>query len=221
VIKKHSDKLAYWVSEPDHGIYNAMNKGIVKATGEYCLFLNSGDLFADNDVLEKVFSFPFNEDIVYGDVLLGKKKSTYTANPNFCYLIHSTLGHPSTLIKRELLSKFGGYNESFKIVSDWEFLLKAILVEKCSTKYLEGVTISRFEPGGMSMQHPNYKIIQNEREQVLHKILPEIISYNTDLISVMLNNLSEYKNSRLASIALKVEKSRIFHTLKNIYHRIY
>jgi acetyltransferase-like isoleucine patch superfamily enzyme len=62
----------YWVSEPDKGIYNAMNKGILKANGEYCLFLNSGDWLYDNDVLNDVFSISPTEDIVYGnDVFIG------------------------------------------------------------------------------------------------------------------------------------------------------
>ncbi|MEG1573526.1 MAG: glycosyltransferase family 2 protein, partial [Bacteroidales bacterium] len=66
VIKKYEKNLAYWISEPDKGIYNAMNKGIAKATGEYLLFINGGDWLAD-DVLAEVFAIPFEEDIVYGD----------------------------------------------------------------------------------------------------------------------------------------------------------
>ena len=59
VIKKYSNKLTHWVSEPDTGIYNAMNKGTRMASGEYCLYLNSGDFLADNDVLEKAFNYNF------------------------------------------------------------------------------------------------------------------------------------------------------------------
>ena len=72
VIKEYADRITYWVSEPDTGIYNAMNKGILKANGEYCLFLNSGDWLYDNDVLNDVFSISPTEDIVYGnDVFIG------------------------------------------------------------------------------------------------------------------------------------------------------
>src|SRR5690606_22317295 len=64
-IEKHTNKLVYWVSEKDGGVYEAMNKGIIKATGEYCNFLNSGDYFWNNSVLEK--SLVHNEvDIFYG-----------------------------------------------------------------------------------------------------------------------------------------------------------
>ena len=66
VIKEFADKITYWVSEPDKGIYNAMNKGILKARGEYLQFLNSGDWLVDNEVLFRVFSLNHFEDILYG-----------------------------------------------------------------------------------------------------------------------------------------------------------
>ncbi len=66
VIKEFADKITYWVSEPDKGIYNAMNKGILHAKGEYLLFLNSGDWLADDDLLSKVFCEPRTADIIYG-----------------------------------------------------------------------------------------------------------------------------------------------------------
>ena len=56
IIKKYEDKIAYWVSEPDKGIYDAMNKGVVVATGEWINFMNAGDIFTDGDVIDKLFS---------------------------------------------------------------------------------------------------------------------------------------------------------------------
>src|SRR5690348_5936351 len=71
-IKKSQDKLVYWTSEKDEGIYNAMNKGIVKAKGEYTLFMNSGDYLYSEDTLNKVFENANNEDLIYGDAMVDK-----------------------------------------------------------------------------------------------------------------------------------------------------
>ena len=69
VIKRNKNHINYWISEPDTGIYNAMNKGIRKATGEYLIMINSGDVLVNEDVLDTVFKKNNNSDIIYGDVL--------------------------------------------------------------------------------------------------------------------------------------------------------
>src|SRR5665648_699382 len=69
IIKKYAKRIKYWISETDKGIYHAMNKGIKQAHGEYCFFLNSGDYFLNENVLKKVFSNEFNEDVVFGNLL--------------------------------------------------------------------------------------------------------------------------------------------------------
>ena len=75
IIKKYANRIAYWVSEPDKGIYDAMNKGIRTAKGEWINFMNAGDLFYSKDTLEKVFSKSINDNIkvIYGDVMLNKQ----------------------------------------------------------------------------------------------------------------------------------------------------
>ena len=122
VIKQYENKISYWVSEPDKGIYNAMNKGIARAQGEYVLFLNSGDYLVDKNVLVNVVAYELKEDIVYGEQLVEKNGSlqkTLFLEPesiSFYSFIKSSLPHQCTFIRKNLFDKIGLYNESNKIV---------------------------------------------------------------------------------------------------------
>lgn len=126
LIEQYTDYITYWVCEPDKGIYNAMNKGIEVAKGEYLLFLNSGDYLVSVYTLEHVLCKSFQADIVYGNLLYDKKKVERAPGFHNDYiacidLIKGTLFHPSTFIKRELFEKYGYYDETLKIVADWKF----------------------------------------------------------------------------------------------------
>lgn len=153
IIKKHANKLTCWVSEPDTGIYNAMNKGTRLAQGEYCLFLNSGDFLAADDVLEKAFSYNFTEDIVSCNCLeFGDKYESLRIPPKNISLftfVRGSLPHPTTFIKRNLLESLGGYNENYRIISDWCFFVDATIVHACSYKTLD-VLVSKFNCYGIS-----------------------------------------------------------------------
>lgn len=153
VIKKYADKLTHWVSEPDTGIYNAMNKGTRMAQGEYCLYLNSGDFLAADDVLEKAFSYNFTEDIVCCNCLDFDDKHEWLKVPpkdvSLFTFIGGSLPHPTTFIKRELLNRLGGYNESYRIMSDWCFFLDSMIKYQCSYKTLD-VLLTKFNCYGIS-----------------------------------------------------------------------
>lgn len=123
----------WWLSEPDTGIYNAMNKGIRMAHGDYCLFLNSGDYFATPDTLQQVFTdFPDGIDIVYGHQWNDKKGQLKeelcidVAYITFDTLRNAHIPHQSTFIRREALLRLGGYIEQYHIISDWAFIMKGL-----------------------------------------------------------------------------------------------
>lgn len=179
VIEQYQTKLNYWVSEKDNGIYNAMNKGIIKAQGKYCLFLNSGDYLADKDVLLNVSSQLDNIDIVYGDMIIDRnQKLEYAKSPNillFEEMIRGTLWHPVTFIKKELFDKFGLYNESFKIISDYDFFVKNLYINNSTKKHIS-VFVSVFNTNGIGSSE-KYQALQNQERKTsqLSYFHPDII----------------------------------------------
>jgi glycosyltransferase involved in cell wall biosynthesis len=135
-IESQSEHIDYWVSEPDKGIYNAMNKGIIKARGEYFLFLNSGDHFYTTNILAENHHYLENFDLIYFDLIhVGKTFSKIVSYPSklvFSDLVFDTLPHQATFIKKRMFDDFGLYDESLKIVSDWKFFILTIFKHHCS-----------------------------------------------------------------------------------------
>ncbi|MEI6752102.1 MAG: glycosyltransferase family 2 protein [Paludibacter sp.] len=169
IIKQYSDRITYWVSEKDKGIYNAMNKGIVKAFGEYCFFLNSRDVLHDDNVLQKIADAHITEDIVFGDIIKTYDQKNdyvkYERKISLYYLSYTTIWHQASLIKTELFNNLGLYNENFKIASDWDFWLKSIIVNKCSYKYL-AFPFSIFDTTGVGSDKKYIHISMNEKKEI-------------------------------------------------------
>ncbi|MCC5612987.1 glycosyltransferase, partial [Nostoc sp. CHAB 5834] len=123
IIAQYSDKITYWISEPDQGIYQAMNKGINRATGDYCQFLNSGDWLVDNQVVERMLNPVPTCSILVGNLLLVqqngviRKDSFQYQEISFLAFYRGTLNHSSAFIKRSLFKTYGLYDESLAIVA--------------------------------------------------------------------------------------------------------
>ena len=172
LIQKTKDNYSYWVSEPDKGIYDAMNKGIAQASGNYVLFLNSGDTLYKNYIIHKVQPYlDNNTSIVYGDLsIIGDDRPDfihhYPRKLDFNFFKNTSLGHPATFIKKELFDLYGIYRTDLKIVSDWAFFLKTICVEKVSYKKID-VIISNFYEGGISTTVNNVAKHNSEIKKVL------------------------------------------------------
>lgn len=126
ILKKYAYRIDKLISEKDSGIYNAMNKGIKLAHGEWLSFMNGGDCFAARDVLEKVFADKeYNADILYGYMKMFNSDgyvylNTYPDTVSKAYFYDNVIGHQGAFIKRKLFDKYGLYNENYRIVSDWE-----------------------------------------------------------------------------------------------------
>ncbi len=161
-----------WISEPDEGIYFAMNKGIRLAKGDYCLFLNSGDYLCDENVLEKVFENNPSADVVIGNELRGNGRVKAGNSVSFFDLYCSSLPHQSTFIRRSLFDEIGFYNEELKIVSDWEFWIKAIVINNCSVEKIE-IDITVYDITGIS--NSDISLRDKERKLVLNSFLPNTV----------------------------------------------
>ena len=146
----------HWISEPDKGIYNAMNKGVQKATGDYLLFLNSGDCFAHKDVLEKVSKMLNGaEDILVGRVnivkdgiVTGRSEELSQEDLTLFNLYLWGIPHQAAFIRRELLLTHP-YDEDLKINSDWKFFIQTIVLDNVSVKTVS-LVVADYDGEGLS-----------------------------------------------------------------------
>lgn len=172
VIKEYEKSIDYWVSEPDRGIYHAMNKGVAQAHGEYCIFMNSGDIFYDDSVLDVIQNLGFEEDIVVGKVVAKDGYLQLFLPPSrdisLYYLYSGTVPHQGSFIKTDLLRRIP-YDENLRIVSDWKFFLEAIIISNCSVRYVDEF-VSKFDKNGVSTSNPGQ--MWKEKEYVLSKQFP-------------------------------------------------
>ncbi|WP_080237119.1 glycosyltransferase family 2 protein [Spirosoma rigui] len=173
VIDTFSHLIAYWVSEPDQGIYHAMNKGIAQATGDYCLFLNAGDWLVENSLANAAKECT-GEDIVYFGCYRSYsdgrvEEQSYPSRLTMRSFFKRTIGHQSTFIKRDLFRQYGTYNESFQLHADYDFWLKTIIIHRASCKYIDRF-LCYYDMGGRSSQQSEQS--QLEIERVLASYLP-------------------------------------------------
>jgi len=174
------------ISEPDSGIYNAMNKGIGMAKGEYIQFLNSGDILASNDVTEKMLfelkveSEKLNDNtnsipILYGNMMkkmprrLLRDKGFSGRQPTMLDFYTGTLNHSPAYIKRTLFDTYGLYDESLRIVSDWKWYLQVIALNGIIPVYKD-IDVTVFDMNGIS--NTNSTLEKQERREVLEEVLP-------------------------------------------------
>lgn len=184
VIKAHESSFAHlkWLSEPDKGIYNAMNKGIRIASGEYVQILNSGDCLAAPDVTEKMLvelEKTGNPRILYGNMVKCFPDGHRMVDKCFAGqeitmlgMYTGTLNHDPVYIHRDLFGKYGYYDEELKIVSDWKWYLQAIILGGEKPQYVD-LNVTLFDMEGIS--ETNKELDKTERKKVLDQMFPKTI----------------------------------------------
>lgn len=173
ILKQYADKyLIKWISEPDSGIYNAMNKGIKLASGEIIYFLNAGDRLFDEKSISMVLSeFEKNSsDFLYTDILsckideLSKAEIKKFNNVDKYFLIRDCICHQASFYKKSVFDQFGKFNEEFKLAADYEMLLKIMAGTNLKKEYLPIVS-ALYDNTGVSSS--NTKELQTEREKII------------------------------------------------------
>ena len=160
-----------WISEKDTGIYNAMNKGIKMASGEYLLFLNSGDFLVNGNVLAEVF-----QNDCYSDILCARcnvsdnGKVIWTSNPpekvTFGTLYLIGLAHQSTFIRKSLFEQYGYYDESYRYNADIEFWYRSIIEHAVSTQRIDVITTD-YNLDGISSTESRSVKYKEEMDKIL------------------------------------------------------
>ena len=206
LIKEYSivgKKHFIWLSESDSGIYEAMNKGIRLARGEYIHFINSGDYLSNNYVYDTLFSNNYTEDIIYGnqiDIFKDKSilnKGFQKSDLTFFDVFNGAIYHSSSFTKRTLFFEYGFFDESYQIIGDYIFFVKSIGFGKASVKYVD-MLISYFDGNGVSSQTNGemVKLHKVEDERAYRENFPprllELCQTGQEKIDAF-KNLSRYK----------------------------
>ena len=188
VIKDYADKIGYWVSERDKGIYNAMNKGAFAAHGEYLLFLNSGDILCDEHVIANVFEYELEADIVCGDIIDDKGgRMNAPEKVTMEYFLLGSLPHPSSFVRRRLFDVHP-YDERFKIAGDWEFFMYHLIVRNITYKHID-ITVSLFDTTGISSSTSKDQHDVELRKEAIARILPPRVAED---FSVFMGKKDDY-----------------------------
>ena len=159
IIKKYEKNIDFWVSEPDKGIYDAMNKGIKKARGEYIGLLNSDDYYEQNAVELVVNQINKNAqtDVFFGNIYLinyhlpEKQLQTYKKGKKLEKTF--SIWHPTVFVKKTTYEKYGYFDQTYKIAADYELMLK-FYKKRCKFFYINEV-ITNFREGGFSYYNSN------------------------------------------------------------------
>ncbi|WP_291153598.1 glycosyltransferase family 2 protein [Flavobacterium sp. UBA7680] len=160
IIESYKDRISYYISEPDKGMYDAINKGFKLATGDVIGLMHSDDEFYDRKAISRIAARFENDntiDGVYGDGI-------YVSNDKEERLIRDRIGgvfslkrvkkgwlplHPTVYLKKTVIDKHGLYNLDFKIASDTEFLLRYLYKHKINMSYIDAYIV-KMRMGGMS-----------------------------------------------------------------------
>ncbi len=212
VIKEYADSSKHavvWSSEKDKGIYDGMNKGIRKATGDYCQFLNSGDTLAAPDVTERMMAaMEDGIDILYGDMLkigektyVDRKCAREDVTLNMFY--RGCLNHSPAYIKRSLFEEYGYYDETLKICSDWKFYMQSIVLGKATTKHVD-IVVTHFDMNGISETRKD--ILNNERNRLLREMIPQGILKDYDRYHFAMSQYDRLKRHHLWGLVYFIER---------------
>ena len=191
LIKKYESHISKWISEPDEGLYDAMNKGVSMATGDVVGLINSDDLFCDKQAIEKVMGVFINKhslDSVYADLF-------YVSQNNTNNIVRSWLtgaqkkfktgwhpAHPTFYIKNDVYKKYGAFDLSYRLAADFEIMLRFLEKHKISTHYLKEPLV-KMRLGGET--NKSLKNILNQNKECVRAFKENDLTVNTILYPIL------------------------------------
>lgn len=177
VVADNTDIITVSISEKDSGVYNAMNKGLRYVTGDYVVYMNSGDVFASADSLNIVNKY--NGDILLGDSIYGDNRHTLQDGMTLYELMSIGINHQSTYYRRDIIKRYP-FDESYRIIADLKSVAEPFVREQCVLTYIPYL-LSVCEPQGMSKKH--WRISVEERRRIISDIVPEF--YRKDYLRLI------------------------------------
>jgi glycosyltransferase involved in cell wall biosynthesis len=214
LINKNLENINYYISEVDSGIYNAMNKGIKYANGKYLIFLNSGDILINQDLILDNFPINLDYDFIIFDLYFSyttfSKRLIHPKVITIDFLLNKTIAHPSTFIKRDLFFRYGFYDERLKIVSDWSFFLK-IFLRNNPFYVVYNVPIAIFDTNGVSSLKKD--LLKNERDLILKEEFS--LFYNNHNSALWFSMLYDLRN-----IKYLVYVNKLINRVRLIYYNM-
>lgn len=191
LIVSIQDRLSFWCSEPDNGIWDALNKGIKHSSGRYLNFMNSGDTFVNENVLKSVFSNPVESDIIYGDTINvqngSEQKIYHPSKMSLSYLLTLTINHQSAFINRQLQNRFL-YDMKYRYAADRKFWIEALL-SGASFQHID-LFVARYDYSGISSQNLNK--VKDEHNAIIEEVLPPAIMEDYSVFFKMSKMFEDY-----------------------------
>lgn len=181
IIKKYAEKITYWVSEPDKGIFNAMNKGLQVATGDWINFMNAGDSFMSQSTISDIFN---KKDLSSWDVLFGdtmSKQGMLKLKPFFDAPLRNILPVPMGIVHQSIFVKTPqaqsvGFNEDFKVSADYNMMM-TIYKNGGSFRYID-MPVAFFDTNGFSFNNMKKQLIEEsiicEKTSIFHHLINDI-----------------------------------------------
>ncbi len=171
IINKHKSKIHKSLIEPDTGIYNAMNKGLALATGKFIQFLNSGDELNDPEAL-KIFATQKREaELLYCDVkLFGGEKESIKIHPDYLssrFQLTDMVCHQAIFASAELFKRTGGFDESFRVYGDYDWMMNALRRNNASYRHVRSVLV-KYQEMGIS-ESTSAEIQRREKDKIHDK----------------------------------------------------
>ena len=176
IVRKYADQYPHirLIAEKDNGIYDAMNKGIERSSGDWLYFLGSDDTLFDEQVLTDIFSSDeaVHHDIIYGNVQWGKTQSVYAGKFSFVKLLDQNICHQAIFFRREVFNRLGTFDLKYEALGDWAFNLKWFGRDDIHKSYQERI-IATYNPCGFSSIHHD-AFFYTDQENIIATNYPEV-----------------------------------------------